>query len=752
MKQKSKTTPENIRPHLLQNKKINIRDNTHGLVDCDAQNYNKQNYSCPLFVPSSASSISSATVDKVDTNSLKANIDQKSSNVKNHEAEIHYVRVAGTSQSGPPNFFSPLRRKQSNLFRPLGNTVGASYPNAVTEANNDLLEQREEAAHSGPQQNCERGSPRDESKLTPMHHDCLQVNPLEPFKQGIANSFDHRCERSEENLTLGVCSTLNGSVHDSGDGSPSDVMKGSFPPKRKRGRPRNTCKIAPVQRNCLESNAQVHAPSVMHTPLQPLQSDATCFSDASERQEETTEPAARYVHQQNSMVDLHANLDASLDGAGEGPSSDVIEQTFRQTRKRGRLRNAMANSHGTENNRAKELDAPTSLLRPVVMIIQISEGSTSYAPDNTSPAYDDLGDCTECCNYCNAAFWRGERLAGHAYGSHVSHYHFCCGNDSPPLDPEIVQGLIHFLDAHNELVQIFRTARDKCAGADVPEFKIRLYSGEGPRGYELPSSNSLGAIVFDRGPESESNYDVVLEYRNGLVKRISKIHKSYMSLQFPLIFIYGQPGFHTKLMLRTANPDDEPKSAPKLLQAPSGSSQTAVALTNEQSSEQKKGDETSEASVALPEKEVDQGKELHQHDLQTPDKMLIQNQETSGRTIEIPNFIASKTPFTCAIADYFMKRVARKKNEETSKGPVNLPKKEVEQGKEPHKHNLETPDKMLIGTQETSGTPPETIALIKQEPLKTTNEQNTPQESSTKTVKRVLFENQPSQSKKQKVD
>ena len=93
----------------------------------------------------------------------------------------------------------------------------------------------------------------------------------------------------------------------------------------------------------------------------------------------------------------------------------------------------------------------------------------------------------------------------------------------------------------------------------MPEFMVRLYSGDGPRGYELPSSNSLGAIVFDKGPESESNFDVVLEYKDGPVKRISKIHKSYMSLQFPFIFIYGQPGFHTKLMQRTANPDAEPK-------------------------------------------------------------------------------------------------------------------------------------------------------------------------------------------------
>ncbi|GJZ82459.1 putative reverse transcriptase domain-containing protein [Tanacetum coccineum] len=64
-----------------------------------------------------------------------------------------------------------------------------------------------------------------------------------------------------------------------------------------------------------------------------------------------------------------------------------------------------------------------------------------------------------------------------------------CPNISAPagevkeenLDPEIVEGLIHFLDAHNELVQLFRTTRDKCREMDIPEFKIRLYSGEGAR-------------------------------------------------------------------------------------------------------------------------------------------------------------------------------------------------------------------------------------------------------------------------------
>ncbi|GJW81635.1 DNA helicase [Tanacetum coccineum] len=72
--------------------------------------------------------------------------------------------------------------------------------------------------------------------------------------------------------------------------------------------------------------------------------------------------------------------------------------------------------------------------------------------------------------------------------------HHFRGIDNNQLEPGIVEGLIHFLDAHNELVQLYRTARDKCRELDIPKFKIRLYNAEGARGYELPTLNTLGAI------------------------------------------------------------------------------------------------------------------------------------------------------------------------------------------------------------------------------------------------------------------
>ncbi|GJQ94857.1 hypothetical protein Tco_0005996 [Tanacetum coccineum] len=123
------------------------------------------------------------------------------------------------------------------------------------------------------------------------------------------------------------------------------------------------------------------------------------------------------------------------------------------------------------------------------------------------------------------------------------------GIDDSNLDSKIVEGLIHFLDVHDELVQLFRTARDKCREI----FKIRLYNAEGACGYELPTSNTLGAIVFDSGVTGNTNFDVIIQEKDGPAKRINKHHKSYMSLQFLLLFhLTGQQVLTRAVMLKPA--------------------------------------------------------------------------------------------------------------------------------------------------------------------------------------------------------
>ncbi|PWA37347.1 hypothetical protein CTI12_AA591480 [Artemisia annua] len=121
------------------------------------------------------------------------------------------------------------------------------------------------------------------------------------------------------------------------------------------------------------------------------------------------------------------------------------------------------------------------------------------------------------------------------------------------LKPEIVQALIQILDDNNELVQVFRTARDRVEEGNTPEFKIQLYNVNGAQEYQLPSSGTLGGIVFQPDPNSRTDYDMIVEYRDRQPKRINKLHSSYMSLQFPLLFVYGQPDYNTNMTLKPVN-------------------------------------------------------------------------------------------------------------------------------------------------------------------------------------------------------
>ncbi|XP_071739292.1 uncharacterized protein [Rutidosis leptorrhynchoides] len=119
--------------------------------------------------------------------------------------------------------------------------------------------------------------------------------------------------------------------------------------------------------------------------------------------------------------------------------------------------------------------------------------------------------------------------------------HFGGDNGGGEVLAEIVAELIEMLNKHNKLVQLFRTARDKLIDNEVPPFRIRLFNAPGQRQYDLPTSDSIGAIVFDSGPKSVGDYDVIIEQKGGLPQRINKLHQHYMSLQYPLLFIYGEP-------------------------------------------------------------------------------------------------------------------------------------------------------------------------------------------------------------------
>ncbi|XP_071693584.1 uncharacterized protein [Rutidosis leptorrhynchoides] len=87
------------------------------------------------------------------------------------------------------------------------------------------------------------------------------------------------------------------------------------------------------------------------------------------------------------------------------------------------------------------------------------------------------------------------------------------GDNGVELSAEKVAELIEMLNKYNKLVQLFITARDKLIDNEVPPFRIRLFNAPHQRQYDLPTSDSIGAIVFDSGTKSVGDYDVIIEQK-----------------------------------------------------------------------------------------------------------------------------------------------------------------------------------------------------------------------------------------------
>ena len=70
-------------------------------------------------------------------------------------------------------------------------------------------------------------------------------------------------------------------------------------------------------------------------------------------------------------------------------------------------------------------------------------------------------------------------------------------------------------------------------------------------------SEIVGLIVGD--VDTGSKRDIILERQSGRLKRISEFHPSYLALQYPLLFPYGEDGFRLGVLHRETIPNKKGK-------------------------------------------------------------------------------------------------------------------------------------------------------------------------------------------------
>ncbi|KAL6554152.1 hypothetical protein OROMI_019825 [Orobanche minor] len=123
--------------------------------------------------------------------------------------------------------------------------------------------------------------------------------------------------------------------------------------------------------------------------------------------------------------------------------------------------------------------------------------------------------------------------------------------NSNGLQANIVQKLKEMLDENNILVQSFRMARDKIQQCSDANIKLKLIGRRDKDGrmYNLPTASEVAALVVGDFDDALGHRDIIVETKTGYLKRINELHASYLGLQYPLIFPYGEDGYREDISL-----------------------------------------------------------------------------------------------------------------------------------------------------------------------------------------------------------
>jgi hypothetical protein len=104
----------------------------------------------------------------------------------------------------------------------------------------------------------------------------------------------------------------------------------------------------------------------------------------------------------------------------------------------------------------------------------------------------------------------------------------------------------------NPYVEVFKMARDMMATESAPmDLKLRLIASrtKDARQYNVPTADEVATLMVGDGSKAVDRRDVVLAQQAGPFQRISELHVGYMALHYPLLFPYGEDGWHPKISL-----------------------------------------------------------------------------------------------------------------------------------------------------------------------------------------------------------
>jgi hypothetical protein len=122
----------------------------------------------------------------------------------------------------------------------------------------------------------------------------------------------------------------------------------------------------------------------------------------------------------------------------------------------------------------------------------------------------------------------------------------------PLRDSTTLDQLLTMMYNINPYVKVFKMARDMMAIKGVPtNLKLRLIASrtKDAHRYNILMADEVIALMVKDGSEAIDRREVIVAQQVGPFQHISELHLGYMALHYPLLFPYGEDGWHPNILL-----------------------------------------------------------------------------------------------------------------------------------------------------------------------------------------------------------
>ncbi len=120
------------------------------------------------------------------------------------------------------------------------------------------------------------------------------------------------------------------------------------------------------------------------------------------------------------------------------------------------------------------------------------------------------------------------------------------------FDKSLIEDLTKMIDDNNVLAKTFRRVREFLHDDVNSDFALRLFRHrcKDPRVYNTPTTDEIAALIVGDMSNMEVGRDIIVKKYSGQMYRLHETHTTFIPLQYPLIFPFGEDGYQAQIPIR----------------------------------------------------------------------------------------------------------------------------------------------------------------------------------------------------------